>query len=221
MSRRVLFAVLLGVACHRPEGTASYWFESQPRAVLNDTGTASSRHPQLAVTSSGSIYLLALEGEDEQSELALRQSSDGGDTFGPPVLLPESRGRVSSHGENSPRLVVTPTEIYVLWEQRTETGATRVVLSRSLNFGRSFEKPIPVADQRVPSFNAFASFAARSDGTVFAAWLDGRDAPEVPGTFSLYIARSTDRGRSFGENVRISGRACPLLPPGRGFRNGR
>jgi len=217
MSRRVLFAVLLGAACHRPEGTAPYQFESQPRAVLTETGAASSRHPQLAVTSSGSIYLLALEGEDEQSGLALWQSSDGGDTFGPPVPLPESRARVSSHGENSPHLAVTPTEIYALWEQPTETGPTRVVLSRSLDFGRSFEKPGLVAYNREPSFNGFASLAARSDGTVYAVWLDGRDAPEVPGTFSLYLARSSDRGRSFGENVRIAGRACPCCRPAVGF----
>jgi hypothetical protein len=220
MKRLILFAVLLEPACHRPQGNSRYSFESEPRAVLAGSGAASSGHPQVAVTSSGSIYLLALEapgGGDEQLGLSLWQSSDGGDNFAGPVLLPESRARVSSHGENSPRLLVTPTEIYVLWEQRAETGATRVVLSRSLDFGRSFERPVPVADKRERSFNGFATLAARPDGTVYAVWLDGRDVPELPGTFSLYLARSNDRGGNFGENIRIAGRACPCCRPALGF----
>jgi hypothetical protein len=150
-----------------------------------------------------------LERTESGERLALRISHDSGDSFGPPVWVSSAGASISAHGENSPVLVLTPTEIYVLWEQRREDGFTDILLARSLNFGRSFEPPVCVVRKVRPSFHGFANLGVAPNGDVYIAWLDARDTPERPGTFSVYLARSEDRGASFGENIRVAGSACP------------
>jgi hypothetical protein len=54
-------------------------------------------------------------------------SHDGGDTITPPVPISEKAAQVSSRGENSPSLIVRPTEYYALWEQLTDRGGTELM----------------------------------------------------------------------------------------------
>ncbi len=108
------------------------------------------------------------------------------------------------------------------------------MFARSLNFGRSFEPPVRVTDKTRPSTNAFSSisvspagevyavpprFAVQGipvspAGEVYAVWLDGRHpADRQKGQASVYLARSTDRGNSFGANIRVTPGACPCCRP--------
>ena len=68
-------------------------------------------------------------------------------------------------------------------------------------------------DNKTPSFHGFASIAAGKNGEVYVVWLDGRETPESPGTFDIYLARSTDRGATFGQNIRVARSACPCCRP--------
>jgi hypothetical protein len=193
----------------RTADPVSYRLETQPRAVLAEAGLTPSNDPRLALSHSGALHMLAVYGEHGQAQLGLAISHDGGDTFQPPVPVSEQGALVSSHGENSPSLALTPTEIYALWEQANEQGRPDLMFARSLTFGHSFEKPVRVADKTEPSFNGFSSMAVAPDGQVYAVWLDGRDRAEPAGTFSVYLAKSTDRGATFGKNIRVEPGACP------------
>ncbi|HYO62058.1 MAG TPA: sialidase family protein [Pyrinomonadaceae bacterium] len=198
----------------------SFRFESEPRAVFKTDEAATSRDPKLQLSASGALHVLAVHGrgggghDGHGARLGLSISHNGGDTFSPPVPVSPEGARVNSHGENSPVLALTPTEIYALWEQAAGAGKTsELVLARSVNFGHSFERPVRVADKRAPSFNGFPALAASPDGRVYAVWLDGRDASRPSGTFDVYLARSTDRGATFGPNVRVASGACPCCRP--------
>jgi hypothetical protein len=46
---------------------------------------------------------------------------------------------------------------------------------------------------------------------VYAVWLDGRQAGR--GTLSVYLARSDDRGATFGPNIEVAKLACPCCRP--------
>ena len=49
-------------------------------------------------------------------------------------------------------------------------------------------------------------------------WLDGRDrGKDAPGTSAVYIAKSTDKGATFGRNVRVAGGVCPCCRPAIAF----
>ncbi|MCI0739828.1 MAG: glycoside hydrolase [Gemmataceae bacterium] len=191
---------------------APYRFEGQPRAILEPVAIKVSRDPKLFVGPSGTIYLLAVHGQHGESQLGLSISHDGGDTFGLPVPVSARGASINSHGENSPVLAATPTEIYAVWEQTGQQG-NELMFARSLSFGHHFEPPVRVTDKRKPSFNGYATAAVAPNGDVYVVWLDGRDAPALPDTFSLYLARSRDRGASFDPNVSVASGTCPCCRP--------
>jgi len=194
---------------HKP----AYRFESEPRAVLSEVAPVA-RDPKIAIRPNGAIYMLAVCGGHNDSQLGFFVSNDGGDSFGPPVMISEKGATVNSHGENSPNFAFGSIEIYALWEQKLPEGGSDLMFARSLRFGHSFEKPIRVTDKTSPSTNAFSHLAVAPNGDIYAVWLDGRDPKAGPkGTFSIYMARSTDRGASFGKNIQVAVGACPCCRP--------
>jgi hypothetical protein len=92
------------------------------------------------------------------------------------------------------------------------------VAARSLSWGESFDKPVPVSDKGAPGFRSFASLGVAPNGDVYAVWLDERDNSK-PGaeTSGVYLARSTDRGATFGRNVLVARQACPCCRPSLAF----
>jgi hypothetical protein len=171
------------------------------------------------VWGSGTLYLLAVYGSPEHTQLGLTVSNDGGDTFAPPVPLSEKGVQILSDGEDSPSLAISGHGgIYVLWEQERSDGGTDLMFARSINNGRRFEKPIRVTDKVKPSANSFSSLAAAPDGSIYVIWLDGRNPMAGPhGTSAVYLARSSDRGATFGKNVQVAPGACHCSRPALAF----
>lgn len=198
-----------------------FGFEPQPAAVIEKLGIAFSTSPRLGMSTSGAIYLPAVFAKEDQ--LGFFMSHNEGDTFMGPIQISAPGARVTAHGEATPTLALGPTQIYVLWQQEDSKG-TELLAARSLSWGHSFEKPVKVTDKTKSSFSGFSSIAVAPNGDVFVVWLDGRD-PQPPvtgsltpeGTFSVYLARSTDHGASFGKNVRIAFGACPCCRPALAF----
>ena len=199
------------VSCNRNSG--KYEFETQPRAPLAAVGLNSTRSPQIAVSPAGMISLLTLYQDGENARLGFTMSHDGGDHFMPVKPLSEDGAKISAHGENNPMMAVSSRAVYAFWEQSQAEGTRDLVVGRSLNEGQAFEKPVRVNDNKTPSFHGFASIAAGKNGEVYVVWLDGRETPESPGTFDIYLARSTDRGATFGQNIRVARSACPCCRP--------
>ncbi len=194
---------------------AAYHFEAEPSLPLAQYGQPT-RDPKLTFRASGGIYLLAVSGGHAGSSLGLATSSDGGDSFSPPTPISPKTDPVSSHGENSPTFSFSPgIEAYALWERSSGHGiGTDLMLSRSPAFGHVWEPPVKATDKQEPSTNAFSSLSVSPRGEVYAVWLDGRDAAQRrPGTSSVYLAKSTDGGRSFEPNVPVVHGACPCCRP--------
>ena len=195
--------------------TVSYRFESEPSQPLSKFG-APTRGPKLTLRASGSVYLLTVTGPHSGSKLGVAISNDGGDSFAPPTVISRQDGKVSSHGENSPTFSFgNGIEVYALWEENTGQGlGTDLLLARSPAFGHSWLPPVKVTDKTKPSTNAFSSMTVAPNGHIYAVWLDGRDR-EIgpPGTSSVYLAKSTDRGKTFGKNVAVAHGVCPCCRP--------
>ena len=200
----------------------AYRFEPNSRAILEPLQIESSRHPRVALRAAGKLFLLGVYTEDKISRLGLFSSSSGGDSLTPPTPLSAPGASVSSHGENSPSLVLGHVrEMYVLWEQDTEGGKTDLMFTRSLDLGYRFDPPFQVTDKKVPSRNGFASLSVAPNGDLYAAWLDDRDGLDDPDpNTSVYLAKSTDHGASFGRNILVAPKVCDCCRPPVAFGNG-
>ncbi|MCI0350171.1 MAG: glycoside hydrolase [Acidobacteriales bacterium] len=196
--------------------SAPFTAEPQPRAVLEAADLDDTRRPVVAVTESGAVYMLAVAGDP--GRLMLSMSHDGGDSFMPPQPVSPAGASVNAHGENGPSFYVRAMSTYAVWQQ-TVNGRAEIVFAKSQGMHGPFAAPVRVTDkpQNDGSFNGFSSMAVAPNGDIYVVWLDGRDKPDPQGTFSLYLAKSTDQGASFSKNIRIAGAVCPCCRPSLAF----
>lgn len=186
-----------------------YTFESDARASLQNTVEGPTKHPHIYLKTSN-VFMLAVN----ESRLTLFSSGDGADSFEKLAVISEPNAKVSSHGENSPTMAINGVEYYALWEQNGEGGGSDLMFSRSLRFGRQWEKPIKVTDKTSPSQNGFSYLAVAPNGDIYAVWLDGRNKEQtMDGTSFVYLAKSTDHGATFEKNVQIAKNVCPCCRP--------
>ena len=188
---------------------ASVEWEAKPRSLGSGSGA------QLWVRASEAINMLyAAPNPEGKQDLLLVNSHDIGDTFANPIRVNLEPGEVRAHGENDPHLKQGKnSEIYALWE-----GGQNIKFARSVNFGKSFTPPIQVNDDGEKTSHSFSTMEVAPDGAIYAAWLDGRDKKtNAPGTSSLYIARSVDKGKSFEKNIKVAGDICPCCRPALAF----
>ncbi len=163
--------------------------------------------PTVLIDDDGRIYLGWIEELDGRGALFVATSTDGGRSFPVRVRLDRTPEETPYSIHEAPRMAAgIKGELYVVWSARGEGGGRDVRVAASYNRGVSFTPSVKVNDTE-PGSAGFEAIATGPDGTVYVSWLDGRLKDERGS--GLYIASSTDRGRSFGKNVRIDDHACP------------
>lgn len=184
---------------------ASVSWESKPEEVDKGSGL------QLLLSASeGMSFVYAARKSGKGQDLFYTHSHNTGDTFSNPYRVNDTEGEVSFHGENGPLLKQGPgIGKYAVW-----AGGNDIKFARSMNFGRSFLPSIKVNDDNEKSYHSFQTMEVSPDGTIYVAWLDGRGKDtNLPGTSSLYIARSSNQGASFEKNIKVAGDVCPCCRP--------
>ena len=220
-NRRTLWTLLLlalvllaaGIFVASRRSTSEYVFEGSPRAL---PGTKGAVKPRLAVSPNGMVSVMAVYGEEGSQVLGLTMSHDGGDTFGPMVPISGTTAKIKAHGENTPSLVQLPMASYALW-QESSAGGTSIMFARAAGMAQKFDAPISILDKQTPSFSGFSNLGVAPNGDIYAVWFDGRDKAEPAGTFSVYMAKSTDKGATFSKNMKIAAGACPCCRPSIAF----
>jgi BNR repeat-like domain len=199
--------VAVAVSGPRP---APYVFEPEPRSISTLVHADRTRHAKLAIdgATSDTLYVMAVVGGAERSRLDFFVSSDGGDTFGPPAAVSDS---VSSHGENSPILVGQPG-IFAAWNDGAD-----IRFGRSRSWGADFDKPVAITGKKEGAFSGYVTIGGASDGSLYAVWIDTRDGIDGRDRYSVYLARSSDGGGSFGPSVRVASDVCPCCRPNLAF----
>jgi len=188
-------------------------FDGAPRAIFAEAGVPASERVAFANTENGNLYVLGVDAD--KKKLVMMMSHDGGDNFMRPIPVSPDGVNVQYRSENGPSLVASGMNVYALWQQSTPQSGTEVVVARQGRMGEDFSAPVRVLDKKPDghSFNGFSSMALGPKGELYVVWLDGRDQAPPQGTFSLYLARSTDQGKTFGKNIRIATAACPCCRP--------
>ncbi|WP_263409709.1 sialidase family protein [Terriglobus tenax] len=209
-----LFLCLAATACKHGAGTAPVAspFHFEPQAHVLPLTLV---RPVVASGVNGDLYLLGVDRSGGASKLALAVSNDSGDHWGQPAVLNPDGTTISTSAENAPQVAARGMYAYALWQQRDAAGATTLQFARSMpamSHPPHIASPVdkPATDT---SYTGFASFTVAPNGDIYAVWLDGRAPASAPGTFSVYLARSTDKGMSFQPNVRVATTSCPCCRP--------
>lgn len=210
-------------------------FEPEPREVL------AGRSPRFLVRQAQGLFMgfVRPAANGKGQDLYFQASTDAGDTFEPPMRINNVPGEVSDHGENSPVLVPAPDSrnFYAVWNARDpkDPASTVIRFSGTNSMRLAFSPAITVNDDNLPVSHSFHTANVAPDGTIYVAWLDGRDRATPAGhggahaghdmsgegNSSIYLARSTDNGRTFSKNVRVAGNVCPCCRLTIAFPNGK
>lgn len=186
----------------------------------------------------GTRYVAWVGTEGEVSNVYVARAEAGDTTYSDPVRVNNIPGDASPHEQAPAQVAVGPEgTAYVLWQNKTPVewlpfGASDLRLARSTDGGRTWSPAITVNDDAggPPARHTFHDLAVAPDGTVYVSWIDARKRDRVrgerarqsegqvehaahahggePGT-EIRVARSTDRGRSFGPSVVLETNSCP------------
>lgn len=190
---KIPIAIILGLSIFA--GVGSSFAQVQPPGFTNAVNvsqvSADSELPHVLVSGDG-IFMIWTQSSLGKSDVFFSKSTDGGNTFGSPVNLSGVTNGQSSY----PQFVENNNHIYVVW-QSSLSGASSILMTKSLDGGTSFEKPVQISD--VSQLSAFPQIAF-SGNHVYSSWIE----KSTDNSTNIIFAKSDDRGNSFGVPLHVT-----------------
>lgn len=176
--------------------------------------------PMLAAGPNGVVYGLTRErlrpaaaGQPRltKQRIFLSKSTDGGQTWTTTVAFDDAKD------VSDPGVAVDPRNgnLYVVFESEVANGTEHVLFMASTDQGKTWSKPVDIIDDPGKGHNqSVPGISVAPDGRVDVAWYDFRNDPffVAGGTVKhryadVYSASSTDGGRTWSKNIRVSDRS--------------
>lgn len=167
-------------------------------------------NPFLAGDNRGGFYLAYIDRLDNQCNLMLRHSDDGVN-FSAPVRVNDRPGDATVRNENPPKVIVgRQGELYVTWANERGKWKGNILFSRSLNGGKTFSPALTINSDGAgePAGHAFQSMAIDARNRIYIAWIDERNKQKDDPGAEIWLAVSTDRGKTFSRDRRILTDVC-------------
>lgn len=144
------------------------------------------------------------------------KSSDFGKTFSASVKVNPMPQKIGADGEARPKIAISPEgNIYVTWtEALKKPFAGYIWFARSIDAGKTFEKPYIVHQDRAEITHRFDALNVAPDGNITVSWVDKRDliAAKAAGKkydgAAIYYAVSADKGVSFKQEQKLADSSC-------------
>ncbi|ASK62205.1 hypothetical protein CFK37_08545 [Virgibacillus phasianinus] len=131
------------------DGATNGFFKEKELFNINDgKGYAQYRIPSISVTANGTILAVAearTGGDQTPTDLVLRRSTDGGETFSEQVIL--APGVANGHAEMNPMLLAedTGSTVHLLWS-RWEWGNCKYFIRTSTDNGATWGETRNITD---------------------------------------------------------------------------
>jgi hypothetical protein len=148
--------------------------------------------------------------------VVIDKSSDLGKTFSAPVKINQTAMKIGADGEARPKIAIGPEgNIYSTWTEALKTPyAGYIWFARSVNGGKSFEKPQLAHKDTAEITHRFEALNVAPSGDITVTWVDKRDliAAKAAGKkydgAAIYYAVSTDKGASFAPEQKLADSSC-------------
>ncbi len=190
---KILIAIILSLSVFA--GVGSSFAQVQPPgftdAVNISQVSADSELPHVLVSGDG-IFAIWTQSSHGKSDVFFSKSMDGGNTFASPVNLSGATNGQSSY----PQFVENNNHIYVVW-QSSLSGASSILVTKSLDGGTSFEKPVQISD--ASQLSAFPQIAL-SGNQVYSSWIE----KSADNSTNVIFAKSDAQGNTFGAPLHVT-----------------
>ncbi|HET6974872.1 MAG TPA: sialidase family protein [Pyrinomonadaceae bacterium] len=221
----VLIGMLVFAGCkHLATRGASIEKNAAPPPVQISANGIDAAEPAIVSAGDGTFYVAWVNHDAKQADVMLARFNNTGEIQGSAIRVNRQPGTATAWRGDQPSLAVAPNGgVHVLWTTRVDAGdkhGTDVYLSSSTDRGQSFATEVKVNDDKAPGPHGMHSLAVAADGRIYAAWLDERNVhtpmPSTKGeghhmesNRDVFVAYSTDGGRSFSANKKVASDACP------------
>lgn len=176
-------------------GVGPSFAQVEPPGFTNATSispaSGDSELPHVLVSGNG-IFTIWTETISGRSNVFFSKSVDGGYTFDNPVNLSESTKGQSIY----PQFVEKDNHVYAIW-QSSLSGASTIFMTRSLDGGASFEKPVQISDES--QLSAFPQIAL-SGNHVYSSWVE----KSADNSTNVIFTKSNDQGSSFDVPLHVT-----------------
>lgn len=167
-------------------------------------------NPYIVADARGKFYLAYVQRADSQSNVLLRHSTDG-TNFSAPVRVNDRDGDGAVRNENPPKVAVAPNgDVYVCWASERERWKGDIRFARSTDGGKTFSKALTLNSDAggAPTGHAFQSLTVDKQGRIYVAWIDERAKRKEDRGAEIWLAVSSDRGKTFAADHRILTDVC-------------
>ncbi len=167
-------------------------------------------NPFIVSDNRGGFYLAYVDRASSASNVMLRHSADGV-SFSAPVRVNDQASDATVRNENPPKVIAgADGEVYVCWANERGKWKGNIRFARSTDGGKTFSPAITVNSDGAaePSGHAFQSIAVDKRGRIYVAWIDERNKRKEDRGGEIWLAVSTDRGKSFSRDRRILTDVC-------------
>lgn len=166
----------------------------------------------LAFDTKGNLWRVSVN----DGYLFVDKSADLGKTFSTPVKVNLIAQKIGASNEARPDIALdAKNNIYVTWTQNLDTRfAGYIWFARSINGGKSFEKPYVVHEDRAEITHAFNALNVSPQGKITVTWIDKRDAVNAKkdgkkyAGAAIYYAVSNNWGESFAAEKKLADSSC-------------
>jgi hypothetical protein len=213
----------LFTACNRSTAREASAPLTSPLVRVSAEGVDAAE-PVAASAPDGSFYVAWVNHEPNNRGDVMIGRFDPGKTPAAPVRVNPEPGSATAWRGDQPSVAVGKNgAVYVVWTARVESNGkkgTDLYLSVSSDVGQTFGTPVKINDDKVPGAHGMHSLGVADDGRIYVSWLDERnvqapkpstkaDGHHMESNRELFIADSTDGGRTFSRNRKVASDACP------------
>ncbi len=179
----------------------------------------------IAIGPNGEVYLSWFDSR--VGGIRVSKSSDGGATFSDPATA-FTRPNFGTHAASlSTGLFDIPPfgtiavdtssgpnrgTVYAAAHLESASGSVDVAVTRSTDGGATWSDPIPVKNVVTNTDRFEPDIAVADNGNVGVIFYDRRNDPDNNSLMDVYLAVSSDGGRTFPVNTRVTTTNWPVLP---------